>query len=260
MFVVDLRGHGGSKHDRGMKDWSFSEYVEIDAPLLVKYACEATNAERAHWVGHSMGGIIGLGLAIDDPDVPLASLSTIGSSLDYSASGSDWTMFQPLFPLVKRLSSVPIGGLARLESRLLPVLQTPFSILNVWPGNSDHALWRSVCREVFSDTSSGVVAQLTSGIEPGGLRSVRDPSQRYMAAANVIKVPTMIVTGDRDKQCPPAAARRTFDVVGTGDKELVIFGKGRGDHHHYGHFDLVIGRHAESEVFPALERWMSAHA
>ena len=80
-----------------------------------------------------------------------------------------------------------------------------------------------------------------------------------MDAAKVIKVPTMIVTGDRDKQCPPLAARRTFDAVGTPDKELVVFGRGRGDRYHYGHFDLVIGKHATTEVFPVLERWMSTH-
>ncbi len=40
------------------------------------------------------------------------------------------------------------------------------------------------------------------------------------------------------------------------EKQFALFGAVNGHRGDYGHDDLVIGRHARSEVFPLIRRWL----
>ncbi|HET7677432.1 MAG TPA: alpha/beta hydrolase [Candidatus Limnocylindrales bacterium] len=72
-LAPDLRGHGGTGNDRDGLDQAL---MAEDARALL----DVLGVARAHLVGFSVGGVIGLYLALAEPE-RLASLTTIGSHM-----------------------------------------------------------------------------------------------------------------------------------------------------------------------------------
>lgn len=65
-FVLDFRGHGGSRPPDPRRDaWGFDDYVERDLPAALARVAGATGrpVEDVRYVGHSLGGLVGLGHA-----------------------------------------------------------------------------------------------------------------------------------------------------------------------------------------------------
>ncbi|MGH7298331.1 MAG: alpha/beta fold hydrolase [Polyangiaceae bacterium] len=260
-FAVDLRGHGHSEHPnrRGARrfGWSFDDYLLHDVPAAIAHARRASGASLVHWVGHSMGGLLAYAHLARGGSRDFCSVTTIGSSLDYSGARSGFHSLHPLRPLLDRIPFVPVGLLGRAMATLVGRVETPFQRFNVWRSNVDPEHWRRVSRRGFHAVSSPVMAQLASAMETGGLRS-RDGSTAYMSGLARATAPVLAIAGDRDAQCPPDAAERTLVALGSARKELRVFGDSHGHGDHYGHFDLVIGRRARSEVFPCIDAWIDA--
>jgi alpha-beta hydrolase superfamily lysophospholipase len=105
-----------------------------------------------------------------------------------------------------------------------------------------------------------VLLQLSTAFEAGGLRKC-DSDVRYLDLASRSSVPVRLLVGDRDRQCPPAACARTYEHLSqhSDAHQMIIFGKSAGQADHYGHFDLLLGKRAVEEVFPAIEAWLMQH-
>jgi pimeloyl-ACP methyl ester carboxylesterase len=246
---VDLRGHGQS--ERPPWGWCFDDYLLHDVPAAI---AAVGGGRPVHWIGHSMGGLLGLAhLGRGAPGI--RSLVTVGSSLDYTTSASGFRGLLPFRELLARLPAVPIGMLARLSARFVGRWSTPYEKFNVWPSNCDPTLWRRICETGFHAVSPPVMAQLASAFDDGGLTS-RDGAIRYLQRLADSDTPVLMLAGDRDAQCPPEAAERTASVLRCG--ELRIFGPDHGQADHYGHFDLLMGKRVHAEVFPILEKWLAA--
>ncbi len=77
IFAVDLPGHGLSKGTRGHIE-SFSDYYKACDFVLAeaqKWNSERNNAFALHWFGHSLGGLISLGYALDHSNLPVKSFA-----------------------------------------------------------------------------------------------------------------------------------------------------------------------------------------
>ena len=107
--------------------------------------------------------------------------------------------------------------------------------------------------------STGVLLQLASAFEPGGLRS-RDRRRAYLddLRAGAVTTPVLALAGDRDAQCTAEAAAVPLAAL-AGPSRLAAFGRVHGHASHYGHFDLIIGRQARAEVWPTIEAWLEEH-
>lgn len=244
VFLLELRGHGQSERPRG--SWSFDSYLRQDLPAAIDEVRRRTGAEHVGFVGHSMGGLLGLAhLAVGGEGI--GSLVTVGSSLDYSG-GSGFRRLLPLRPLLHRLPRVPVGVLARASAPLVGRWASPYERFNVWPSNVDPAHWRAICRRGFHPVPPAVMTELATALEPGGLRSA-DGDEPYLGRLAGHPTPVRLLAGDRDAQCPPAAVTRTRDAIGA-SAEVLSFGRAHGCVDHYGHFDLLVGRRVEEEVFP----------
>jgi hypothetical protein len=145
--------------------------------------------------------------------------------------------------------------LSRVSSHLVGRIETRFERFNVWPSNTDPELWRRIARRGFHPVSPPVMAQLSTAMTRGGLRSV-DGSVAYIEGLAAATSPVLSLAGTRDPQCPPEAARGTLEAVGSARRELRVFGREHGHADEYGHFDLLMGRRAEREVYPHIERWL----
>lgn len=98
IFILELRGHGKSsiklQHKKHAEtgaplpkdlnyEWDFSDYFLYDVPSALEKLKELTGAEKIAYCGHSLGGIIGYGLASQRSD--LLCLATIGAPGDLGA-------------------------------------------------------------------------------------------------------------------------------------------------------------------------------
>jgi fermentation-respiration switch protein FrsA (DUF1100 family) len=136
-------------------------------------------------------------------------------------------------------------------------VETPFQRFNVWRSNVDPEQWRRVSRRGFHAVSPPVMEQLATAMQPGGLRS-RDGATAYLEGLARATAPVLAIAGGRDAQCPPEAAARTLEALGSPRRELRVFGPDHGHADHYGHFDFLIGRRAPTEVFPCIDAWIDA--
>ena len=247
VVLVDLRGHGAS--ERGRFGWAFDHYVLHDLPAVLN----ATGP--AHWIGHSMGGILALAhLARGGAD--LVSVVTVGSAIDYSGSGSGFQRLAPFSRAMDWLPAVPVRGVARLSARLVGRMRNPFERFNVWTSNCDPRHFRKICERGFHPVSPPVMQQLATAMRHGGLRAL--DGTPYIDRLAGVETPVLALAGSRDAQCPPAAVARTVAALGSGAvlKEL---GAEHGHGDHYGHFDLLMGSRAKREVFPQIDVWLDNH-
>jgi pimeloyl-ACP methyl ester carboxylesterase len=256
VVALELRGHGRSDRAslRGPRrfGWAFDDYLMKDVPAAIG---EVGGGGPVHWVGHSMGGLLLLAhLAGGARNI--RSAVTVGSSLDYSGSGSGFRRLIPLRGLLNVLPAVPVHGVARAAGRFVGRVRTPYERFNVWSSNCEPRLWRRLCRRGFHPVSPPVMTQLATAFERGGMRS-RDGRTRYLDGLRRADAPVLCLAGDRDAQCPPEAAQKTVDALASA--ELRVVGRQHGQRDHYGHFDLLIGRRAREEVFPQIADWLHRH-
>ncbi len=247
VFLLDLRGHGASER-RGF-GWAFEHYVEQDLPAVL----DAIGP--AHWIGHSMGGIVALAYLAGGGD-QLASVVTVGSAIDYSGSPSGFHRLLPLRRLLALVPAIPVHSLARLSAPLVGRLPNPYEQFNVWPSNCDPLLFRRICQRGFHAVSSPVMAQLVTAMLPGGLQSLAGAP--YVTRLSSVKTAVLALAGSRDAQCPPQAVAHTVGALPS-CAALRVFGREQGHQDHYGHFDLLIGRRAKIEVFPHIDKWLDAN-
>ena len=262
VFSLDLRGHGVSDRPSlfGPRrfGWAFDDYLLSDVPAAIRRVVELAGCERIHWIGHSMGGLLLYAYLARGDGSAIRSGVTVGSALDYSASRSGFHGMTGLAGVLRAIPAVPIGAVAFASSPLVGRWSSPFERFNVWASNVEPRHWRTVCRKGFHAVSAPVMEQLASAMRPGGLTS-RDGALAYIEGLARATAPVLAIAGDRDAQCPPDAARRTIEALGSPDKELAVFGPAGGHADHYGHFDLLMGLRAHTEVYPVIDRWLDAH-
>ncbi|KAG2449661.1 hypothetical protein HYH02_005191 [Chlamydomonas schloesseri] len=268
VWVVELRGNGQSDRPSlwsgRSRWWSIDDYVTKDLPAVLRHVLAATCCAQAHLVGHSMGGMVLTRLLAlgGEPAAGVASATVVASGC--FLKGSWWQMLESTMWMARYLWIVPAGSTLRAYSPLalgragLPLLDE----LYFWPPNTDPALARAVLARNFSAISSGVILQIKSAFGPSGLRTA-DGKEAYADPDRLARVetPVLFVCGDRDRMCPPQGAAATAAMFrGSRCRRYVELGPAAPPpghtRTHYGHFDILMGRNAEEEVFPLLSDWL----
>ncbi|KAG2428704.1 hypothetical protein HXX76_011409 [Chlamydomonas incerta] len=268
VWVVELRGNGQSDRPSiwsgRSRWWSIDDYVTKDLPAVLRHVLRETRCAQAHVLGHSMGGMVLTRLLAlgGEAAAGVASATVVASGC--FLKGSWWQMLESTMWLARYLWIVPAGSTLRAYSPLalgragLPLLDE----LYFWPPNTDPALARAVLARNFSAISSGVILQIKSAFGPAGLLTA-DRKEAYADPARLSRVetPVLFVCGDRDRMCPPQGAAATAAMFrGARCRRYVELGPGAPPpghtRTHYGHFDILMGRNAEEEVFPLLSDWL----
>jgi alpha-beta hydrolase superfamily lysophospholipase len=256
-FVPELRGSGESERPAGSFD--ADDYLTLDLPAILHTILGESGAPRLHWIGHSMGGILLFCYGIRDPEASIASGIAIGSSLDYTRGRSVYARMNLIKPLARKLSVFPYGAFAHLVAPLCGLLTHGPGRMQVWPPNIEPAVARRLYAAGFNSIPMALLESLATTFEASGLRS-RDGSVRYAEQASAFKLPVLLLGGSADLQCPPEAVRHTALQLGSRDRQVRLFGRAHGQADDYAHFDLIIGRRAACEVWPAIDAWLAAHS
>ena len=195
-IAFDFRGQGRSSAPRDGYD---IETLTDDAAALI----DTLGCAPCHWVSHSMGGFVGLRLAVRRP-VRLQSLTLLNSSASRD-----------------RLADVVryrlLGVLARLKG-LEPVADQIMATVFAKPflENAEHAATRQVWRQRLVANDPVGISRALVGVT--SRRAVADQLDR-------IAIPALVVAGALDKAVPFAEVERLHRGI-AGSAVIVVPGAG----------------------------------
>jgi pimeloyl-ACP methyl ester carboxylesterase len=259
---VEWRGTGASRvPPPGASRWNFSvdDHIDKDAPAVVEEALRAAAAPQAFWLGHSLGGLIGYAAA-QGPLVggQLRGLLALGSpaffNYDRLLQHGIRVGLQFAYPHAfrQRLLSISMAP-------WLGYVTLPMSDVMVNPKHIPPPIQRKVYANVMSSVSRKVMLQFQDWIAHDAFRSF-DGKRDYRAGLPRVQVPALVMGGSKDKLSPPVCIRSQYELLGSEDKTLMIFGPENGDGLDYGHGDLLFGSGAPKEVYPRIAAWMESRA
>ena len=258
-YVSELRGAGAS--DRPKDTYGLDEYLERDIPAILDSVRRTSGRDRVYWVGHSLGGILGMFYALEHAGGAVERLVAIGSALDYSRGPNAFSELRRARWLAGNwLRTLPFGALARLNALvagygpLLPAEKTNFWRSNIEPQVARHFLSRG-----FTHIPLRLLDDLDTTFNPGGFSRAAGRIA-YLRRTSDFKTPTCLIAASADAQCTSQAIDATAQLLSGAELHVARFGKAHGHLEDYGHMDLLIGRNAEEEVWPTIARWLGSRA
>ena len=258
VWIMELRGHGGSRRAQGARsrgfDWAFDDYVRKDVPAAIRSVRHLTGALRVHWFGHSMGGVLlYAACALDGFSAAIAS----------AALSDAPATFRPLRRGV---------GIARCYGRLVPVvppaLVLPFLGTLAWlfPGimrrrygfSGRARIMRLLSNAIIPWGSSRVLLQFCDMIGSGRFVSM-DGSMDYETGASRISFPLFVLSSAR-KIMSEDAVIAGLERAGSACKRYVRFTRAHGCAEDTTHSNLILSETSRDEVFPGIRDWFLEHS
>lgn len=260
-FSVEWRGTGHSRQPppgRRYTDFTIDDHILHDGPALLELALKETGAKRAFWLGHSLGGLVGYGVAQGPEGSKLAGLLTLGAPVHFKSG-----------PLMRALISLGVRAAwpARfrqewMSASLAPFLgyvTLPLSDLMVNPEHIPPRIQRQVYANMMSSMSRKVLLQFQDWIEHDAFRSF-DRNTDWRAGISRLQLPLLVMGGSSDRLATAENVESQFALTTAPDRTLHIFGRDHGDKMDYGHGDLIFGTGAPAEVYPLIREWLERHA
>lgn len=193
----DHRGQGASESPRDRV--IDLETVYADAVALI----EALDVAPCHWVGLSMGGMVGMRLAARRPDL-LRSVVLLETTAERDRTAA---------AIQGKLSMATLRVLGpALAAR---VLLTP--TMRLFYGSTFRHDPARRTEYLNERKSMREAARITSPAVERGILG-RRPVAHELAA---IHLPTLVIVGEEDAPCPPATARRLADAIAGARLEIV---------------------------------------
>ncbi|MCW2818438.1 MAG: phbC 1, partial [Marmoricola sp.] len=245
----------------GLEHW-----VEEVIPEAIKTVSEHAGGRPVHVIGWSLGGIFAALTAADSPDLPIASLTIVGSPVDVSKV----PMVAPLRPILKLTD----GGLVTRLYRVLggapkPLVRQAFKLssgtkLVTKPlatlQHLDDTEWLAQI-EAVSRFTDGMIAY------PG--RTFGQLYHRMLKANQLltgkvtlagreidvagIKAPTLIFGGNTDGIAPIASVRPWVDLLTRAHEVRFEIVPG-------GHLGMLTGRAARTTTWVTMDEWIEQYS
>lgn len=260
-WIVELRGCGMSerpglfrKHRWG---WTFDDHAKLDIPAAVKAVLDLSGQKRLNWIGHSMGGILAYVFLQTGGADSIRSVVAVASGVEFN---------QPeLMTWVRLLKATGFrpaqfsAGFTQTFTPLLGIVKTPLSRLLLNPDNMDARTIRRAVINLMENTSRGVAAQFSEWLFEN---EFYDLAWRvnYREGLSGVRTPMLFMAGSADLLSPASSVHEAYRRLGTKQKAFIELGRLQGQKEDYGHGDLLVGRHVETEVFPLITDWLDKHS
>ena len=276
VWIVDLRGGGDSskpiwywlrgpdlavaKHldvDPTKLGWSVEDYILGDVPAAVGLVRKETGAASVAWVGHSLGGMIGLCYLERAQDPGVGAFVGVGTPMIVPQPA---TMFQRDFKYMNFALAAFNNRWQALAQRLtFCQIKTPVDVFFYNEKNMDQLTLQLLFLRVAEDMPSQVMDQLLKMAQTGELTSP-DGRFNYSRELSRVAVPALFIAGKVDHSADPEAVGYAYEHITSKDKSFRVFGLAWGNSADYGHDDLILGKHSREEVYPVILEWLEGHA
>ena len=227
VIAVDHRGHGSS--EAGADGYAPARLAEDVADALV-----ALDVRDAVVVGHSMGGMVAMQLAVDRPDLMaerVRGLALLSTTPNPGAKVPGWaTLVKVTGPLATR----GMRATSRLPGGFFASSDLAYALTRVGFGREALPTHVELNRLMLAAHSPVVLSELWEGLVGFDIR----------ARLGEVTVPTLIITGTRDNLTPPHHAREMARRIPGARLELMRDG---------GHMLMLERRF---ELNDLLERWI----
>lgn len=251
VWNLELRGHGRSRTGTDGRAQQYSDYIAD----IVRFAQHLP--EPAFWVGHSLGASVAYaGAAKQIASATPRGVIGIGGVYQFAQQGHLLPAICKIahhLPKSRWTESIQINTRisGAILTRFFPLLDAAAywsPISGWWPGSVEPAL---------------TVERMSLGFDWIPVRIWHEMAEwgfanqvPWDAAWRQTDVPLFVVLGDKDSMQFPEDGRTAFDRSNSADKTLRIFNLAD-DGFHWGHLDLVLGKHAPAHVWPAIHAWMA---
>jgi pimeloyl-ACP methyl ester carboxylesterase len=261
-WIVELRGAGASSKPKPWewhaKRWNYDHYVRNDLPSVVDFILRETRKPQIHWIGHSMGGFLAFSFLKTRSAPALKSVVAAGSPLTIEINPGyfKWTSYLDGFlKLIPLLPYRTLGKLVSIYAKWLYEMELATLFVKE---NMDLKTLRLGARLAIDDVSADVFLQVHKWFREKKLLSM-DGKTSYSVNPKKFTVPLLMITGSKDPFTSSPAVRQVFDRLASRKKKWVTFGRTQGHRSEYGHLDLIVGKHAPTEVFPLIAQWLEKH-
>ena len=255
-----------SYRDRAL---GIEHWVTDVVPTAIREASRHAGGKPVHVVGWSLGGIFALLAAADDPTLPIASISALGSPVDTSLV----PMVAPVRPLLDA-AQAPGGGLVTRTYRMIGAAPAPMVRWAFQLSSFQKLVTKPLAIATRIDDTDFLAqleavdrftARMTAypGRTFGQLyhRFVRgnalvdgewEADDRTISLADVT-VPVLVVAGATDGIAPVAAVKAVTPLLTSSEEVSFEIVPG-------GHLGMLTGRGARSTTWAALDEWFDRWA
>ncbi|GAA1758898.1 alpha/beta hydrolase [Nocardioides hankookensis] len=229
-------------------DVTIDPWVAEVLPAAVRAASEHAGGRPVHVVGWSLGGTFALHAAARYVDLPIASVSALGTPVDVTAV----PMLAPVRPLISATDwTGPVGVASRVVGSA-PAVRWAFGLDAV-----QHLVTRPAAVTTHLDDADWLaqleaVDRLASATSPYRGRAFGRLLHRFATDSTdeleSVTAPTLLVAGAADTIAPVAAVGAAVPLL-TGTREVrfeIVPG---------GHLGLLTGRGARTGTWPVLDEW-----
>ena len=262
VWVAELRGSGLSAgpglllSDSALR-WGFDDHLDSDLDAVIDHVTEQTRKDSAHWVGHSMGGMLIEAYLARNHSRKIASAVAIGCPVDFSKMNSP--SFKHLLKMRWVLRLLPFNPLIPMAKCFIPFSRIAPNILSAYCclENIDWNVARKIMALGVEFLSSSVLWLDMGRFLQEGKFADRS-GKLYLQGIEQSDTPLLAICGTKDNMAPKSAVLGVFERRnGSCVTESLILGKDSGCLQDYGHLDLLIGTRAQKEVFPSIHNWLT---
>ena len=262
-YLVEYGEVSFANRTLGMEHW-----VDEVIPAAVKEVSEHAGGKPVHVVGWSLGGIFALLTTADRPDLPIASLTVVGSPEDVTRV----PLVAPIRPL---LNITDGGGLVTQLYRAMggapkPLVRRAFQLTSVnklvtkplaIAANLDDADFLAQIEAVDRFTANMIAypgrtfGQIYHRILKGNQLAtgvVKMDDKREIALEN-IRVPMLVFAGDSDGIAPVRSIRPMVDLVSNAPSVRFEVVPG-------GHLGMLTGRRARRTTWRIIDEFLDENA
>ena len=259
VWNLSLRGAGRSLNPSGWGDrpWTLDDMASEDLPAAIAYVREEAGSAEVLAVGYELGALLAFAHAGKAPEHAVAGIVSIAAPMSFDASAQEWLDVLLTLDRHPTLRNAVFNwngpGLNRLLF-LVPGFEDTFYN----PRNMAPEVKEELLNSVLTPVNRGVLDHLAVMVEKEEFVSA-DGATSYRAALSDIRIPVLVMGGAADPIAPPEALRTLHSELASEDRELTIVEPDSDEDESYGHFDLILGRNARTEVFPVIRKWLEAH-
>lgn len=257
VWAVDLRGTGLSPvHGKQWREITFDDFLRLDLPAVVEHVCATSGSPDLMWLGHSMGGLLMYATLGTGRGARVKAGVAICSPLGFPTRWNVAPIFEPVAFLGEAITGLHAGTLLRFFAPLLLRRKDPWNRRFLELDQIDAKFARRLMYHAVQDIPRALALQFRDWVHNDAFRSV-DTSVDYRARLAGVRTPVQLILAPNDGLGVPAAARRAIDLLE--DVEVVTCCTADGFSADFGHIDVVFGKHAPTEIFPRIARFLQKH-